>query len=94
MHPRNKRPSLTGNPAVACEGRLVRAPARIVGSLAAHVLAGDLHFEEGAVGAHAELVTHPVVAAQLVCAGRTRQAGCADRHCPIEDDAVFLLGEM
>lgn len=60
---------------------------------AARVLGGHLDFEESAVGAHAQLVAHPLARSKLVPAGGARQAGRADHHSSIEDDAVFLLGE-
>lgn len=65
----------------------------VVCDLAAHVLARDLHSEESSVGAHTELVTHPIARTKLVSTGGTGEASCANHHSAIEDDAVFLLGE-
>lgn len=68
-------------------------PTGVVWDLAAHVLAGHLHFEESPVGAHAEFVAHPLPSPELVPTGGSGQASGANHHGSIEDDAVFLGGE-
>lgn len=70
---------------------LVSAPTGVLCDLAAHVRARHLHFEEGPVGAHAQLVAHPLPSSELVPAGGSRQARGADHHGPIQDDAVFCF---
>lgn len=41
-------------------------PTGVVCHLAAHVVARYLHFEERAIGTHAEFVAHPVTTSRLV----------------------------
>jgi hypothetical protein len=50
---------------------LMCASTRIVWDLAAHVVAGYLHFEESPISTHAELVAQPVTTTQLVSTGGT-----------------------
>lgn len=74
-------------------GPLTGVPTGVVCDLAAHVLGGHWDFEERAVGTHAELVAHPLAGSRRAPPGGARQAGRADRHSSIEDDAVFLVTE-
>lgn len=71
----------------------MRVSTGIVWDLAAHVLAGHLHFEEGPISTHAELVAYPVSTAQLISTGGSGQPSRADHHSSIEDDAIFLVEE-